>query len=339
VITAAMMGDQLRCPHHAMPLSSAGDARDANALVCASSCRFDIVRGIPRFVPRDQYAASFGTQWLTYPRTQLDSYTGYPYSRQRLEGCLGGSLDSLKDKSVLEVGCGAGRFTELLLDYADSVTAIDLSEAVEANLANCRAKGPYLLCQADINASPLPRGAFDVVLCIGAIQHTPSPETTIISLAAHVKPGGWLVIDHYTWKSLSSLTLAYPLRAVLRWVARTHPSWALRVTKRITAICDPIRRRTVHRPWLDRIASRLFPSICHYRSYPALSPTIVYEWNELDTHAILTDWYRWFRSPTQIRHTLAALGFENITCGYGGNGVEARARRPATVLAAAPASR
>jgi len=65
------------------------------------------------------------------------------------------------------------------LESVGALVSIDLSSAVEANRENCDAKGPYLLMQADINGSPFPDGSFDVVACLGVIQHTPSPEATI----------------------------------------------------------------------------------------------------------------------------------------------------------------
>jgi SAM-dependent methyltransferase len=42
-------------------------------------------------------------------------------------------FSSLAGKHVLEAGCGAGRFTEVLLKAGAYVTSIDLSSAVEAN--------------------------------------------------------------------------------------------------------------------------------------------------------------------------------------------------------------
>jgi protein-L-isoaspartate O-methyltransferase len=68
-----------------------------------------------RFVGSSNYASAFGLQWNRFQRTRLDSYTGTTISRDRLTGALGGSLDVVRDKSVLEAGCGAGRFTEVLL--------------------------------------------------------------------------------------------------------------------------------------------------------------------------------------------------------------------------------
>ncbi|MBK9484344.1 MAG: hypothetical protein IPO01_03770 [Chitinophagaceae bacterium] len=79
----------------------------------------EIINDIPRFVDSGSYASLFGDQWKEYKKTQLDSYTGSPTSESRLSRCLGGDLkDNLKGKLVLEAGCGAGRFTEVLLKKA-----------------------------------------------------------------------------------------------------------------------------------------------------------------------------------------------------------------------------
>jgi SAM-dependent methyltransferase len=331
-----VLGDirtRLRCPSHRGELTwSTAQRSVAGWISCDQGCGFAIRGGIPRFVSPDHYARAFGTQWLRYRETQLDSFTGHPVSRERLARCVGG-LETLRDKVVLECGAGAGRFTELLLGHSAALVSIDLSESVEANRTNCAHHGSYLLLQADINASPLPEGFFDVVICLGVIQHTPSPEETIASLAKHVAPGGWLVFDHYTRRSRlhavsDRLSLAVPLRALLRRLARRRPGVAMSVTRALTAICDPVRRRTCRHRWLDTIVGRLLPSLCYYTTYPQLPPDLVYQWNELDTHDALTDWFKHFRTREQIEAILSRLGFAEITCVYAGNGVEARARRP-----------
>lgn len=334
--------EDLVCPSHQVPLTAEKEFSTASgvpwpdgAMCCAEGCRFNIRGGILRFVGNDTYASSFGVQWNRYPRTELDSFTGKQYSRQRLERCLGAPLESLRGKTVLECGSGAGRFTELLVQSCETLTCLDLSSAVDANLKNCRPLSPYLLIQGDINSSPLPKQFFDVVICLGVIQHTSNPEQTISNLANHVKPGGSLVIDHYTrdrgsvarnvFRYLDYLDMAYPIREVLR---RMKPERAVRLTKSLTALLDPIRRQTSKSVVLDRIARRLFPTACYYTKFPDLDPRIVYEMNELDTCDWLTDYYKFFRSPAQIRATLERLGMDVMSCGLGGNGVEACARVP-----------
>ena len=330
---------QLVCPIHRASLryeeeflTIDGPPWPDGKMTCSQGCLWAIRGGIPRFVCGDSYASSFGLQWKRYPRTELDSCTGKSYSRQRLERCLGTPLESLHGKAVLECGSGAGRFTELLVQHCGALVSIDLSAAVEANLNNCRQLKPYVLLQADMNASPLPFHYFDVVICLGVVQHTPSPEATLGNLSRYVKPGGHLVIDHYTRPrglNLKSVLwyadLAYPLHAVLRHLKPEH---ALRATTLLTAFCDPIRRRTSKIRALDRIARRVFPTSCYYSKYPELDPQILYEYHQLDTFDWLTDWYKHFRTPSQIRTCLEVLGLQVLSCELAGNGVEARAVAP-----------
>ncbi len=48
----------------------------------------------------------------------------------------------------------------------------------------------------------------------------------------------------------------------------------------------------------------------------------------LDTHDAMTDGYKRFRTAGQINKLLSGLGVEEIQCEPGGNGIEARGRRP-----------
>jgi len=54
------------------------------------------------------------------------------------------------------------------------------------------------------------------------------------------------------------------------------------------------------------------------------------EWAILDTHDTLTDYYKHERTIEQIEECLRACGMIDVTAYYGGNGIEARATRPAS---------
>src|SRR5688500_14453813 len=130
-MSSAMFEDVRRnlvCPKHRGPLSYEGNLAGVTAvpwpdgeMKCTQGCRWLVRNGIPRFVAGNSYATSFGVQWNRYPRTELDSFTGKSYSRDRLERCLGAPLESLRGKVVLECGSGAGRFTELLIRHAEAL--------------------------------------------------------------------------------------------------------------------------------------------------------------------------------------------------------------------------
>jgi SAM-dependent methyltransferase len=327
---------ELRCPEHREPLTS-GTA----SLSCPRGCVAPIICGIPRFVDSGRYAAAFGRQWKAHPRTQLDSDTGVPISRDRLKRCLGGSLDVVKGRSVLEAGCGAGRFTEVLLAAGARVVACDLSEAVEVNAQNCGAAPDHFVCQADILRLPVAPQSFDVVLALGVVQHTPSPEMTLASLARCVRPGGLLVVDHYTVRPRDTwyfrvLGRLMP-RSLLRDVVLRLPAAAgSRLSDMVSTVLLPLHR-SLWRPgpaarFARRVLRRISPLADYYDAYPQLGPARLAEWSRLDTHDAVTDRYKHLRSADQIRAALVDCGLSEVEVAYAGNGVEARARRPAAGL-------
>lgn len=308
------------CPTHRKPLPDRN-----SALVCPNNCYYSRENGIPRFASHTNYTDAFGLQWGKYRLTQLDSYTGLPISRERLRRCIGEDLwGSLGGKQVLESGCGAGRFTEILIEREAHVTSVDLSEAVEANQENFPQNQFHRIAQADILRLPFAPRQFDMVLCLGVIQHTPNPEETIAALYEQVKPGGWLVFDHYTY-NLSHFTKTAPLfRAFLR---RLPPAEGLKWTEKLVNVLLPLHKIVRHFYPAQILLSRLSPVLCYYHALPGLSDELQREWALLDTHDSLTDWYKHFRTRGQILQTLDSLGLRQIWCEYGGNGVEARGRR------------
>lgn len=318
---------KLVCRLHHSPLYLDIDAEKA---ICPSECKFPIIDKIPRFVDADSYAASFGLQWNEFRLTQLDSFTGLTISKDRLTRLLGGSFDILKGKQVLEAGCGAGRFTEILLEFGAHVWAIDISTAVEANYRNCRKYDNYFVAQASILDLPFEPAQFDVVVCIGVVQHTPDPEVTMQRLCEQVKPGGLLVIDHYTYGYASTLS-----RRMLRALLLKMPKrFSLKFCKTMTNLLWPLHRllwnmRAIpFAPQIRSIFLKLSPVVDYHDAYPQLGTKLLKIWAALDTHDTLTDYYKHLRGAEEIRAYLQKCGMVDIETIYAGNGVEARARKP-----------
>lgn len=326
--TASSAFPSLRCPRDGRPLGERG-----GWLECPDGHRFDTRLGIPRLVfGRGDYTDAFGEQWNTHRVTQLDSYTQTTITEDRLRRCLGEPLWAQLDGpgaplQVLETGCGAGRFTEVLLARkAARVTSTDLSSAVDANQANFPASDRHRILQCDIFALPFEPAAYDVVICLGVIQHTPDPEAAIAALYRHVRPGGWLVIDHYR-KSLAQYTKvpALLLRPILK---RLSPADGSRATEWLSRVFFPLHRAVKHRRALQMLLSRVSPLLTYYQAYPQLDNRLQYEWAVLDTHDSLTDYYKHLRTVGQIERALRRLGAQDVWVASGGNGVEARCRKP-----------
>jgi len=315
------------CPEHGDFLSLSADK---SLYLGEQGCNYHLVGEIPRFIPAGNYASSFGLQWNKFRQTQLDSYTCLSISRERLSRIAGGSLDLFRDKYVLEAGCGAGRFTEILLDAGAKVLAVDISSAVEANYQNFSEHPNHSVCQADLLKVPIAQGSCDIVLCIGVIQHTPDPEETISKLCSYVKPGGMILLDHYSKEYPSTLS-----RRILRsWLKSSSAENSFQFVDRLVKFLWRIHRfvnNFSRTSILNKIRSlwiKLSPVVDYSDSYPQLGDEILFEWAILDTHDTLTDHYKHVRSIEEIETNLANCGMELIETEYAGNSVEARARKP-----------
>lgn len=322
---------KLICYEHNQHLALDRTQKDGKVqyLACFSGCRFPIIRGIPRFVDSESYASAFGAQWKAFSKTQLDSFSESSISRDRLSRLMGGTLD-VNGKNVLEAGCGAGRFTEILLMAGARVFACDLSDAVEANWENCSHYPNYFICQADISKLPLAPEKFDIVICLGVIQHTPNPEDTITALCAQVAPGGMLAIDHYTY--------GYDIRASRRFLRSfllgKSTGFTLTFCKCLVKLLWPIHRflwKFREKPAASRLRGwflALSPVVDYHDAYPQLGTVLLHDWAVLDTHDTLTDVYKHLRSKEEIEEHLKVCGMVDIEAYYAGNGVEARAKKP-----------
>ncbi len=291
----------------------------------AGDISVEIKENIPRFVQPDSYASLFGDQWKKYKKTQLDSYTGTTISADRLNRCLGNLKNDLKDKLVLEAGCGAGRFTEILLQKGARLVSSDLSTAVEVNLGNFPLSDNHIIIQADINDMPYQDEVFDVVICLGVIQHTPDPDATIANLFKLVKKGGFLIIDHYTFTK-SHLFRSAPLYRL--YLKKKSANETLRITQNLVKKYLPLHKKFAKNKLMSILLNRISPVIFYYSGLPQLNDKQQVEWALLDTHDSLTDWFKHFRNKNQIINILKKSGAINIWCEYGGNGVEARCKKP-----------
>ena len=300
-----------------------------DALISKSGKLYPVVNGIPRFVDAENYCADFGEQWNMFPRTQLDSFSGIDLSESRLKRCFQGDLKELKGKYVLEAGCGAGRFTEVLLKYGAIVHSFDFSNAVEANAVNNSEHNNLVLVQGDIRQIPYRRASYDYVICLGVLQHTPSPEESIKYLWEMVSGGGALIIDHYQWKW--RIVLPPPIGQALDlyrlWILKLPKEKRFITVKKLTDFWFPLHWKFKDSWIATRILRRISPVIFHYPYIKLSDVKQYYNWALLDTHDSTTDFYKHYRTPAQIRGCLEDIGATDISVQCDGNGIEAFCRK------------
>jgi SAM-dependent methyltransferase len=279
-----------------------------------------VVRGVPRFVPSDDYARSFGFQWNIHASTQLDSFTDRPISRDRLFATTKWPTE-LPGETILEVGSGAGRFTEVLVTTGATVVSCDLSSAVDANYRNNGENANLLIAQASLLNLPIRARSIDKVICIGVLQHTPDPAQSFACLAECVRPGGELVIDVYAARLRSLLSWKYLLRPVTK---RMNGERLYGLIERVTPVLFPLSNAFYR--LFGRFGMRMLP-IVHYPEL-GLSPELSLRWAVLDTFDMYSPAHDHPQTIETVRSWFERAGFREIAVEYGPNGIVGRGRRP-----------
>ena len=148
-----------------------------------------VVRGIPRFVASDAYVGSFSFEWNRHKKTQLDDAISRE-SEETFRAKTGLTPGDVQGRLVLDVGCGMGRFADVVSRWGGRVVGVDLSLAVDAAQANLEGRENVRILQADLFHLPFSPGTFDIVYSIGVLHHTPDCEKACREIFRFVRPGG-----------------------------------------------------------------------------------------------------------------------------------------------------
>ncbi|MDQ6879825.1 MAG: class I SAM-dependent methyltransferase [Candidatus Dormibacteraeota bacterium] len=248
-----------------------------------------VVSGVWDFGPADDYAENFGDQWSRFRHTQLDSCNGTTISRRQFELVTGWSPDDMRGQVVLDAGCGAGRYSEIVSAAAAQLVALDLSAAVYAASENLRRFQSAVVVRADLMRPPLNPGSFDRVFSIGVLQHTPDPTATARQLLRLVRPGGELAIWMYERRWYTPLQPKMLLRRVCRHLS---PASIAKLSDELVATFTPVARRipSLKGKRVSRLARAMMPIANYWGTLP-LNDDQQYDWSRLDTHDWLSPTY------------------------------------------------
>lgn len=123
-----------------------------------------------------------------------------------------------KGKRALDIGCGGGRFTELIAGMGFAASGVDPSqESIRAAKAHAAASGLTIDYRVGFGELlPFEQGAFDVVFACDVLEHVNDAEKVIAQAARVLKPGGVLIYETinrtlYTWLAVIQLAQNIPL--------------------------------------------------------------------------------------------------------------------------------
>ncbi|HMI65231.1 MAG TPA: class I SAM-dependent methyltransferase [Cyclobacteriaceae bacterium] len=302
------MSVQLMNPLNGEPLEKKGEL-----LVDSSGNEVRLKGGSYRFVNDDNYAGNFGFQWNKFEKTQIDRFQqGSTQSRDRFFSVTGWEEDGLAHQDVLEVGSGAGRFSQVVLQHTKAnLYSVDYSNAVEANFRNNGPDDRLHLFQASIYALPFAPGQFDKVFCFGVLQHTPDFRKGVTCLVDMVKPGGELVVDFYPLRGwYTKIQAKYLLRPLSRKMDHQKLlAWIERNADRLIAFY-----RFFDRIGLGRIVNRFLPVCDIKRTIPRqLDNATLREWVILDTFDMFSPAYDHPQRLQKVIHWFKESGMERVT--------------------------
>lgn len=282
----------LACPRCAVDLPDFA-GWDPNGTTCPGcGHHFPMVRGVPRFVDSDAYVSSFSYEWNRHRRTQLDGEASRE-SEETFREKTGLCAADVAGKLVLDVGCGMGRFVDVVERWGGHVVGADLSLAVEAAFGNLGERANVRLLQADLFRLPFRPGSFDIVYSMGVLHHTPDCEKAFREIVRFVRPGGRVCV----W--------VYGTMGPWERFARLYRRVTVKMPKRLLhALCHiAIPWYYVCRiPLVGPLLWVLFPISLH--RHPA--------WRVLDTFDWYSPKYQSLHTFPQVYQWLKSEGFVDI---------------------------
>jgi SAM-dependent methyltransferase len=156
-----------------------------------------------------------------------------------------------RDARWLDVGCGTGVFTELVLDRCSPTTVI----AIDPSAAQIELARSKLIAQradfrvADAQALPFPDGVFDVVASALVINFIPDRPRALAEMRRVGRPGG--LVAGYVWDFAGERSPGSVLRRAMRRVGADGPAVPGTQTSGLEAI-----RALFAQAGLQEIASR-----------------------------------------------------------------------------------
>jgi len=146
---------------------------------------------------------SFGEEWLKFNAFSSEEITN---AGDQYFDIVNDSI--LNNKStVLDLGCGSGRWTKYIAKKVRLVEAVDPSDAVHSAIRLNKNEPNVRVTQASVSNIPFADSSFDFVVCLGVLHHIPDTQQALIDVVKKLRSGGSILL--YLYYSLDNRGFLY----------------------------------------------------------------------------------------------------------------------------------
>jgi SAM-dependent methyltransferase len=148
-------------------------------------------------IARPHGIARVRTLWRLWRSEQVDPAPFYRLLAAEAADDLERRYGPLQGRTIVDLGCGPGFYTDALRALGAEVVPVDKDPA-ELRLAGEPPEGVLLADAADL---PLPDSSVDGAFCSNLLEHTQDAEPVIREIERVLRPGGWAYISWTNWYS------------------------------------------------------------------------------------------------------------------------------------------
>jgi len=139
-----------------------------------------------------------------------------PDRREQWQGLLAMHIDRGAVSTVVDLGCGTGRFTELLAThFGCGIIGIDPSARMLDRARQKRIAGNVVFRQASADALPLPDGSVDLVFMSQVYHHLADPSAVARECGRVLRHGGHACLRNTTRDCDFVYRHFFPLQALI----------------------------------------------------------------------------------------------------------------------------
>jgi len=126
-----------------------------------------------------------------------------------------------RDATGFDLGCGSGRWAQLVAPRVGHLHCIDPSVAIDVARRNLAGETNCTFHRASVDAIPLPDNSMDFGYSLGVLHHVPDTEAGIRSCVRKLKPGApfltyiYYAFDNRPWWFGPLWQVSYAIRGVI----------------------------------------------------------------------------------------------------------------------------